>query len=83
MVLTKSDTLLTEVRMTAVQEKKTYPTMEAAIADQVICGTCGKPKRSIVGRYLWGVPDRYTLDRCKKSNCRVHCNRRHGDVKPV
>ena len=55
-----------------------FETLEEAVRHQVLCGTCGKPKRALVGIHKFGVPSRYVLVRCKQFRCATHCQKASG-----
>lgn len=65
------------------QDSKRYATYEEAEADQLLCETCGKKIKSVIG--CFGGKDNfnhYILEECDVVPCRIHCLcRRQGDVK--
>lgn len=55
-----------------------FKTLDEAFDNQVLCGTCGRPKKTVEGVYTADGEPYYQLVRCKKPFCRVHCSKTAG-----
>jgi hypothetical protein len=54
-----------------------FNTLDEALDNQVLCGICGRPKKSLQAFHTAGS-SYYKLVRCKEFRCFIHCSKKDG-----